>query len=136
MGIVEGIAGLTIFGQHNLIELRGQVVHTYPSGDFDIESVELGMTTIIKTAAGLERWAIYEHTAADAGLTTSSIKFLLQYYERAYEQGCVGVAIGGHSLFMNIIPHHMPADMNIPVKVSRNDAELQAFLEKLLTNCG
>jgi hypothetical protein len=117
-----------------MIELRGQVVHTYPCGDFDIEAVEQGMTTIIKTAAGLDNWAIFEHTAADAGLTTSSIKFLLQYYEKAAEYGCVGVAIGGNSLFMNIIPHHIPAEMNLPVKVSGDDRELQVFLDELLTS--
>ncbi len=94
------------------------------------------MASILKASEGLEHWAIFEHTAADAGLTTSSIKFLLQYYEKAYERGCVGVVIGGKSLFMDIIPHHIPAEVQVPLKVSRNDSELQNFLDELLTSCG
>ncbi|BFM15071.1 hypothetical protein R50073_12540 [Maricurvus nonylphenolicus] len=120
------------FGCIALLELRGQVVHTYPQGDFDVTSLNEAFENIVKTVAGTERWVLFEHTSANAGLTTSSMSRLMELYTEMAKLGCQGIAIGGDSLFLQIIPNYIPQDFIIPVKVSKDDQMLTAFLESLL----
>ncbi len=119
--------------EHDInIELIGNILHTYPQGDFDLIALKEHADRVIAMTETLDRWVLFEHTMGDAGLSTSSMTYLFDMYKSFSEHGCQGVAIGGESLFVDIIPNYVADDFSVPLKISHCDEELQGFLQELI----
>ncbi len=114
------------------LELSGNTLHSYPQGDFDLIALKEHAEKVIALTESLDRWVLFEHTMGDAGLSTTSMSYLFEMYKNFSEHGCQGVAIGGESLFVDIIPNYVVDDFSVPLKISHCDEELQAFLQELI----
>jgi len=123
---------MTDFGRLQRIELKGRVLHSYPQGDFDSIALEEAVDQVKRVVVDTDRWVLFVHTAADAGLTTSSIVRQMELYADMAGLGCQGVAIGGDSLLLDMVHSFIPQEFIIPIKVSKDDQLLTAFLESLL----
>ncbi|MAZ87046.1 MAG: hypothetical protein CL693_05340 [Cellvibrionaceae bacterium] len=114
------------------IELIGNILHTHPQGDFDLIALKEHAEKVIAMTETLDRWALFEHTMEDAGLSTTSMTYLFETYRSFSEHGCQGIAIGGESLFVDIIPSYVVDGFSVPLKISHCDQELQSFLQGLI----
>ena len=114
------------------IELIGSILHTYPQGDFDLIALKEYGERIIAMTEGLDQWVLFEHTMCDAGLSTTSMTYLFEMYETFSSHGCQGIAIGGDSLFVDIIPNFAVKSLSVPLATGHCDQKLESFLQGLI----
>lgn len=121
-----------MFGDLAPIERKGLFVHTSPKGDFDTQQMIDAYKEVFAKAEDLEYWVLFEHPHTSAGFTTSALQELINNYRMAADKGCVGIIVGGSSIFKQILDSHIPADFPIPVNISDDEDSLKAYAEALL----
>ncbi|NIB39649.1 hypothetical protein HBA55_08635 [Pseudomaricurvus alkylphenolicus] len=123
---------MTVIGEYKHILVEGQVVHTYPSADFDAIAIDQAFDQVEQTAASLDSWILYEHPDETAGFTSGAMGQLMERYRQLQSQGCIGVACHVDSIFGRILRQNLPAEFPLPVLIDAQRQALDDFVVKLL----
>ena len=121
------------FGSFGEVHVENKVVHTYPASEFDGQALNSAVTDIHDLVKPLDNWVLYEHVNHCASLTTTGLKQLLHYYENISSHGCIGIGVHIDSIYREIVTSRLTEAIEIPILISQDPSEINAFIETLLT---
>ena len=121
-----------ISGKLEKITAKNNIVHTYPTSDYNEEGIRKAFGEVYVATANIDHWVLFEHPSDDAGLTLRALECLSDTYRTISGHGCIGIAIEISSVFNTILKDLLPKDLDVPLLISQDGAELNEFVFKVL----
>jgi hypothetical protein len=113
------------------IEVKDQVVHTYPSGAFNQEGLEKIHSSILENRPEHENWGLYEHPDDSSGLTPEAIEELLHFYQSLESEQCQFICMQMSMLASKMFEVMIDQKVTIPVYINPSEQTLANLTQQL-----
>lgn len=107
------------------LEWHGELLHTFPRGNFNEYSVLELKSKILEPENGHDKRVLFDRPSTKAGITPDAIHELGKAYDEYQQHGCTLIILEVPSMFGNAIKTEAAKHTNIPV-ICGTDAQAQA----------
>lgn len=118
-------------GEYKL-ELKGQVLHTWPVGSFNRPGLLRYQRGVSAATEPVDRWVLFEHPKNVAAVTNDAMEALGETYKLISKHGCIGIACEVGPLFKETINKNFQPILDIPLLASDDADELEKFVASLV----
>ena len=115
-------------------DVRQSVVHGYPEHAFNKEGIDAYFDALINKVNKPDVWVYCAHPKEDVALNQEALDRVISWHKTLPDFGCKGIAVRASNVFIKMIVEKTTIETSIPYFVSGDEAELEAFLTRVLSS--
>ena len=118
-------------GEHNIV-VQGRVVTLTTASAFNGSGMKLAYQNLLTQSKDLGEWVLMVQGSGESGATPDALEQGAELATLLPDIGCVGVVTLNRTLLMQDLAHHVFGPSGLPLCVTTDAAEAQAFIEQIL----
>ena len=119
------------YGDHDIL-VQGQVVTLTTASGFNGEGMKLAYRNLLTNTLDLGDWVLLIKGNGESGATPDALEQGAELSTLLPDIGCIGVVTLNRTLLMQDLAHHVFGPSGLPLCVTSDAVEAQAFIQELL----